>query len=70
MPHQLYQLDAYLKEFDAAVIVIEGNAVALDRTAFYPGGGGQPHDLGVLQSANRTWEVTQVRKSKTDALVA
>lgn len=69
MPHQLYQLDAYLKEFDAAVIVIEGNAVALDRTAFYPGGGGQPHDLGVMQSANRTWEVTQVRKSKTDALV-
>ena len=69
MTHQLYQLDAYLKKFDATVIVIEGNAVALNRTVFYPGGGGQPHDLGVLQSANRTWEVTQVRKSKTDALV-
>ena len=69
MTHQLYQLDAYLKKFDATVIVIEGNAVALNRTVFYPGGGGQPHDLGVLQSANRTWGVTQVRKSKTDALV-
>jgi misacylated tRNA(Ala) deacylase len=69
MTHQLYQLDAYLKEFDANVIAIAGNAIALDRTAFYPGGGGQPHDLGTLTSANKTWEVTQVRKSKTDALV-
>ncbi len=40
--------DAYLKEFEAKVLAInqEERAIALDRTAFYPGGGGQPHDLG------------------------
>lgn len=69
MTHLLFQLDSYLKEFDATIIAVEGNAVALDRTAFYPSGGGQPHDIGTLVSANNTWEVTQVRKGKTDALV-
>ncbi len=69
MTDQLFQLDAYLKQFDATVIAVEGNAVALDRTAFYPSGGGQPHDMGTLASANKIWEVTQVRKGKTDALV-
>lgn len=47
----LYQTDAYLREFDAEVVAVEGQAVVLDRSAFYPGGGGQPHDTGVL-----TWE--------------
>ncbi len=65
----LYQTDAYLKQFDATVIAVEGNAAALDHTAFYPGGGGQPHDTGTLTSADKTWEVVQVHKSKTDALV-
>lgn len=69
MTEQLYQIDAYLKEFSAKVRAVEGNAVALDRTAFYPSGGGQPCDIGVLTSADTTWEVTQTRKSKTDALV-
>ncbi len=42
--------DAYVKEFKANVTAVnrEEEAVALDRTAFYPGGGGQPHDLGWL----------------------
>jgi misacylated tRNA(Ala) deacylase len=42
--------DAYLKEFDATVVAVnpEENAVALDKTAFYPGGGGQPCDYGWL----------------------
>jgi misacylated tRNA(Ala) deacylase len=46
----LAQTDAYLREFEAAVIAVNPaeRAVALDRTAFYPGGGGQPHDLGWL----------------------
>ena len=46
----LAQSDAYLREFDAAVIAVNPaeRAVALDRTAFYPGGGGQPHDTGWL----------------------
>lgn len=48
MTELLYQTDSYLKEFDAEVIGLneEENAVLLDRTAFYPGGGGQPNDFG------------------------
>ncbi|MBQ1410313.1 MAG: alanyl-tRNA editing protein [Oscillospiraceae bacterium] len=52
---RLYESNAYLKEFDAQVISCEaakgGYAVVLDRTAFYPEGGGQPCDLGVLGGA-------------------
>ena len=51
MTKLLYQTDSYLKEFAATVIAVDaaGSRVALDRTAFYPGGGGQPGDLGVLE---------------------
>ncbi len=56
----LYQTDSYLHGFDAIVVAAdaEQRRIALDRTAFYPGGGGQPHDLGRLQD----WTVTQVKK--------
>jgi misacylated tRNA(Ala) deacylase len=51
--------DAYLRTFTGRVVEArEGNQVALDRTAFYPTGGGQPHDTGRLGGA---W-VTSVRK--------
>jgi len=47
---RLYYNDAYLREFDAQVVFTEneGRTVYLDRTAFYPSSGGQPHDLGTL----------------------
>ena len=47
----LYSTDAYLKSFEAAVLEVDAanHRVALSRTAFYPGGGGQPHDLGVVR---------------------
>jgi len=54
----LYLRDAYLTEFDATVIDIREGAIALDRTAFYPTGGGQAHDTGTLAGAT----VTDVRK--------
>jgi misacylated tRNA(Ala) deacylase len=63
MTQLLYQTDAYLKEFDAVVTAVEDSAVALDCTAFYPGGGGQPHDLGTLSERNTTWKVLKVRKA-------
>jgi misacylated tRNA(Ala) deacylase len=46
----LYLRDAYLRTFGATVVAIdaEGRRVALDRSAFYPTGGGQPHDTGSL----------------------
>lgn len=56
MTELLYQTDSYLKEFTATVTGInaEENAVLLDRTAFYPGGGGQPNDIGKLVAADGT----------------
>jgi misacylated tRNA(Ala) deacylase len=46
----LYLKDAYLREFDATVTVVDAgdHRIALDRTAFYATGGGQPHDTGTL----------------------
>ena len=50
MTERLYYTDAYLNTFSASVIALEddGRRVYLDRTAFYPTSGGQPHDLGLL----------------------
>ena len=60
----LYATDAYLREFDARVVeVTSEGGVILDRTAFYPTGGGQPHDLGVLRWAGGSAEVVEVRKT-------
>jgi misacylated tRNA(Ala) deacylase len=56
MSELLYLHDSYLREFDAVATAVEGQAVALDRTAFYPGGGGQPADAGIL-----TWPGAQAR---------
>ena len=46
----LYATDAYLKRFEARVVGVdaEGQRVELDRSAFFPGGGGQPADTGLL----------------------
>jgi misacylated tRNA(Ala) deacylase len=66
MTDALYHTDAYLKEFDAVVIAADGNKVALDRTAFYPGGGGQPNDVGVLTANGETWNVIKVSKQGVD----
>ena len=66
MTEALYHTDAYLRDFDAIVTAVEGNAVALDRTAFYPGGGGQPNDVGTLSDGARTWTVSKVRKGGRD----
>jgi misacylated tRNA(Ala) deacylase len=48
MTELLYLHDAYQREFDATVVAVRDDAVALDITAFYPTGGGQPHDTGTL----------------------
>jgi misacylated tRNA(Ala) deacylase len=58
MTELLYLRDAYLTHFAAEVVEVREGAVALDRTLFYPTGGGQPHDTGTLAGLT----VTDVRK--------
>jgi misacylated tRNA(Ala) deacylase len=48
MTEELFSGDAYIREFEARVVKFDGREVILDRTAFYPGGGGQPADKGSL----------------------
>jgi misacylated tRNA(Ala) deacylase len=58
----LFLTDAYVKEFGAVVTAVSPEGIVLDRTAFYPGGGGQPCDLGQLVVNGHAWPVTKVRK--------
>lgn len=62
MTQLLYLHDSYLREFDAAVVAVDGARVALDRTAFYAGGGGQPADTGLLRWEGAAARVVEVRK--------
>jgi len=59
----LYATDAYLQRFDAHVQeVTPDGGIILDRTALYPTGGGQPHDLGSLTWQDSSAQVTEVHK--------
>jgi misacylated tRNA(Ala) deacylase len=65
---QLCYTDAYRRSVEARVVAVEAAESALlvlDQTVFYPGGGGQPSDRGVLLRAadGRTWTVASARKS-------
>jgi len=54
MTVKLYDADHYLREFDATVVNVDGDAVELDQTAFYAEGGGQAGDTGTLNGARVT----------------
>ena len=55
--------NSYINEFDATVESIKDNKFAvLDKTAFYPSGGGQPHDTGVIIYNNLGYPVVYTGK--------
>jgi misacylated tRNA(Ala) deacylase len=60
---ELYLKDSYIKEFEAKVTKVNGNEVILDKTAFYPGGGGLENDVGKLIKNNgETLNVKEVKR--------
>lgn len=58
---KLYLDDPYLKEFESRVLEYKGNLLILEKTAFYPEGGGQPFDTGVIMGKEE-YRVTGVFK--------
>ena len=64
MTELLYQTDSYLQSFEANVTSLDADnhAVELDRTVFYPGGGGQPPDTGTITVGEYTYIVKRAKK--------
>ncbi|RKX76662.1 MAG: alanyl-tRNA editing protein [Spirochaetes bacterium] len=70
MTDLLFQRDSYIKVFDAEIGSVDeqGASVVLDRTAFYPGGGGQPCDTGLILMGDREFPVVGLKKNKKGEL--
>jgi len=70
MTSLLYQTDGYIQEFEATLIAVNEaeRSVLLDQTAFYPGGGGQPCDMGAITCDNTKYMVERVKKQGEDAI--
>jgi len=64
MTELLYPTDSYVQRFEAVVTEVTESGVRLDCTAFYPGGGGQPCDIGYLETGDGVWRVTSVTKDR------
>ena len=65
MSENICYLDAYARETEAVVVEIDpdANEVLLDRTVFYPGGGGQPADKGdLVGSSGGSWRLVAAKK--------
>jgi len=59
---RLYWEDDHCYETEAHVVAVEDDAIAFDRTCFYPGGGGQPSDTGTITlSGGQVLEVAAAR---------
>ena len=66
MTDLLFRDDAYLRCCEARVVAVDAAGIHLDRTIFYPQGGGQPGDSGTLTLADgRIVAVTDTRKGET-----
>ena len=68
MTDMLCYTDSYIKEFDAIVLEAREKGVVLDKTAFYPGGGGQPSDTGTLISDNTKYSVKKISRIDGQAI--
>jgi len=64
----LYLTDAFTREFVAEVVGVDNDAVRLNRTAFYPGGGGQPADQGIIRWASGEVAVVATGRKSGDVV--
>jgi misacylated tRNA(Ala) deacylase len=64
--HRLELADASLRDWDAVVLRADDEGIVLDQSAFYPGGGGQPPDTGVLLWGGVQTRIVGARKSVDD----
>lgn len=66
MSYKIYYDDSFIKDFTATVISCEKQddrwAVVLDKTAFYPEGGGQPCDKGYMEADDEIIDVREVKE--------
>jgi misacylated tRNA(Ala) deacylase len=67
MTVEIFRDDAYAKQCEASVVAIDETGIRLDRTVFYPMGGGQPGDTGVLRLADGSEiRIVDTRKDESD----
>jgi misacylated tRNA(Ala) deacylase len=65
----LYHINSYMYECTAKVVAVEGDEIALDASLFYPGGGGQMADHGIISWENQTHQATVLEVSKRNAII-
>ncbi|BDB97561.1 alanyl-tRNA editing protein AlaXM [Saccharolobus caldissimus] len=70
MTEELYLKDSYIREFDAKVKEIKSDYAILDKTAFYPGGGGLENDIGYfINSKGEKINVTEVKRDENNEIL-
>jgi len=66
---ELFREDSYLRDCDATVVAVDDNSLTLDRTVFYPLGGGQPGDTGTLSWDNESAAIVDTRYGEDGSIV-
>jgi misacylated tRNA(Ala) deacylase len=68
MTENLFREDSYLRECDATVVATDGESIVLDRTVFYPLGGGQPGDTGTISWDGGSANIIDARYGEDGAI--
>lgn len=70
MTEKIYLKDSYIKELESSVVSSQDNGIILDKTIFYPTGGGQPCDTGVIISSigGKEYKIIETKKQGNEVL--